>query len=55
MMHGYGMMGQMNMMGPLMWIPMLLLWGFAIFGLVCLVRWIIARTRRQDEERPGPA
>lgn len=44
MMHEYGM-EHMNMMGPLMWIFMILLLGFAIFGLVCMIRWIYGHMR----------
>jgi putative membrane protein len=43
MMHGGGMMDGWGMMGPVMWIFMLLLWGFAIFGLICAVRWLVTR------------
>jgi len=42
MMHEYGMMGT-----P-MWIYMPLLWGFAILGLVCLVRWLISHTGHHE-------
>lgn len=37
------MMGGGGMMGVGMWIFLLLLWGFAIFGLVCAVRWLVTR------------
>jgi len=43
MMHGGGMMDGWGMMGPAMWIFMLLLWGFAIFGLICAVHWLATR------------
>jgi len=36
-MYGWGMMV------PVMWIFMLLLWGFAILGLICAVRWLVKR------------
>lgn len=51
MMHGYGMMGNMEMMGPGMWIFMLLLWGAAIFGLVCLVRWTYLHFHHGDGKK----
>ncbi len=44
-MHGYGMLEHMNMMGPQMWFFMILLWGFAIFGLACAIRWIYVHTQ----------
>ena len=39
MMHGYGM-EHMNMMGPQMWFFMILLWGFAIVGMACTIKWL---------------
>jgi putative membrane protein len=44
-MHGHGMMNGWGMMGPLMWIFMLLLWGFAILGVVCAIRWLFFEKR----------
>lgn len=35
MMYGNGMMN------PVMWIFMVLFWGLAIFGLICVVRWLV--------------
>jgi putative membrane protein len=49
MMHGNGMMEGMPMMGPLMWVFMLLLWGFAIFGLICAIRWFLSRGKEKDK------
>lgn len=43
MMHGHEMMDGWGMMGPLMWLFMLLLWGFAIFGVLCAARWLVGR------------
>lgn len=43
MIHGGGMMDGWGMMSPVMWIFMLLLWGFAIFGLICAVRRLVGR------------
>jgi len=45
MTHGGGMMDGWSMMGPVMWIFMLLLWGFVIFGVICAVRWLIVRSK----------
>ena len=42
-MYGGGMMNGWGMMNPLMWIFMVLLWGLAIFGLICAVRWLLSR------------
>jgi putative membrane protein len=50
MMHGGGMMDGWGMMNPLMWIFILLLWGFAILGLVCAVRWLATRGRAGKEQ-----
>ena len=47
-MHGYGMMGHMNMMGPGMWFFMLLLWGFAIFGFACMLKWVYDQMRNKS-------
>ena len=44
-MNGYGMIGFANMSGPFMWIFMILLWGFAVYGLVCAVRWVLQHSR----------
>lgn len=44
MMHEYGM-EHMNMMGPQMWFFMILLWGFAFFGLVCMIKWVYKQVR----------
>jgi putative membrane protein len=49
MMSGYTMMNGMPMMGPLWWIFMLILWGFAIFGVIMLVRLLIFRADRNQE------
>lgn len=38
-----GMMDGWGMMSPVMWIFMLLLWGFAILGVVCAIRWLVNR------------
>jgi hypothetical protein len=51
MMNGYGMMGLTNMPGPFMWIFMLLLWGFAVFGLVCAVKGVFITMRRNNGKR----
>jgi putative membrane protein len=51
MMHGHGMMNGWGMMGPLMWVFMLLLWGFAIFGLICAVRWLVTRGKAGEEHK----
>lgn len=42
-MYGDGMMNGWGMMNPLIWIFMVLLWGLAIFGLICAVRWLLSR------------
>lgn len=53
MMHGHGMMNGWGMVGPLMWIFMLLFWGFAILGVVCAIRWSLTRGRpRIERETP---
>lgn len=53
MMHGEGMMGGWGMMNPVMWLFMLLLWGFAIFGLICAVRWLATRGKDGTEKAPS--
>ena len=53
MMHGYGMMGDWSMMGAQMWISMILLWGFAIFGLICLIRWIVLHFHGDSDKKSG--
>jgi putative membrane protein len=45
-----GIMNGWGMMGPVMWIFLLLLWGFAIFGLFCAVRWLVVRGRDGKEQ-----
>lgn len=52
MMHDGGMMDGLGMMGPVMWLFMILLWGFAIFGLISAVRWL--GTRKHAGEEQGP-
>lgn len=47
MMHD-GMMNGWGMMGPLMWVFMLLFWGFAIFGVICAVRYLLGRKRPEN-------
>jgi len=34
-------MNGMSGMGLMMWLVMLLVWGFAIFGLVLAIRWVV--------------
>lgn len=55
MMHDGGMMGGGGMMNPVMWIFMLLLWGFAIFGLICAVRWLATRGKGEKEQESPDA
>ncbi|KIH76014.1 hypothetical protein GFER_13385 [Geoalkalibacter ferrihydriticus DSM 17813] len=43
------MMNGMPMMGPLMWIFMIVLWGFAIFGVIMVVRLLVFRTDQSQE------
>jgi putative membrane protein len=50
MMHSGGVMDGGGMMGPAMWVFMLLLWGFAILGLICVVRWLITRGNAGGEQ-----
>lgn len=51
MMHGGGMMDGWGMMGPAMWIFMILFWGFAILGVVCAVKWLLSRGRPRPAEK----
>ncbi len=53
MMHGNGMMEGMPMMGGVGWIFMLLLWGFAIVGVICTVQWFLSRGKSEKEGRPS--
>jgi putative membrane protein len=53
MMHGSGMMNGMPVMSPLMWIFVLLLWGFALFGVICAIRMLIHRKKPQNERPEG--
>jgi len=53
MMYGDEMMNGWHMMSPLMGVFMLLLWGFAIFGLICAVRRLTARRKTEREEKPS--
>ncbi|HAD05462.1 MAG: hypothetical protein A2005_01970 [Desulfuromonadales bacterium GWC2_61_20] len=50
MMHGGGMMDGWGMMNPVMWIFMLLFWGFAIFGLICAFRELANRGKSGKEK-----
>lgn len=52
-MNGYGMIGFANMSGPFMWIFMVLIWGFAVYGLVCAVRWVFMHSRHDDGKMNG--
>lgn len=45
MMHGHEIMEHMSMMGPHMWFFMILLWGFAIFGIACMLKWVYDQMR----------
>ncbi|MFO7983374.1 MAG: SHOCT domain-containing protein [Desulfuromonadales bacterium] len=55
MMHDGGMMNGWGMMGPLMWLFMILLWGFAMLGVVCAVRWLVSRNKTgEDQDSPAP-
>lgn len=44
-MYGNGMIGNASMMGPFMWIFMILLWVLAIVGVIYLVKGFMSRTR----------
>jgi putative membrane protein len=48
--------GWMPMMSPLGWVFMLLLWGFAILGVVCAIRWVLSRGQasRLGADRTSP-
>ncbi len=52
MMHDSGMMEGMPMMGGLGWIFMLLLWGFAVVGIICTVQWLLSRGKSEKEDMP---
>ena len=52
MMHGNGMMEGMPMMGAGSWVFMLLLWGFAIVGVICTVQWFLSRGKPEKEAKP---
>ena len=45
MMYGQGMMNGFSTMSPFMWLPMLLLWGIAIFGLIYFIKWLASMGR----------
>jgi|GEM_PF-1910795 len=47
MMYGQGMMNGMVGISSFMWVYMVLLWGFAIFGLIFAIRWIINQGRQE--------
>jgi len=47
-MDGYGMMNGYGMTGIFMWIFMILIWGFAVYGLVCAVRGVLTHSRHND-------
>ena len=49
MMQGHEMIVYMNMMSPQMWFFMILIWGFAIFGLVCVIRWLVRHARHNND------
>lgn len=48
-MHGTGFMNGWNIMGPGMWIFMLLFWGLIIIGIISLVRWLAGRSNHKDQ------
>jgi putative membrane protein len=52
MMHDSGMMEGMPMMGGVGWIFMLLLWGFAVVGIICTVQWLLSRGKSEKEDMP---
>jgi putative membrane protein len=52
MMHGNGMMEGMPMMGAFGWIFMLLFWGFAIAGIIFMVRWLLSGGKSGKEDGP---
>jgi len=44
------MMNGMPTMGPMMWVFMLLIWGFVILGLVLAIRWVVMRGKNDKRE-----
>jgi len=49
------MMNGMPAMGPMMWVFMLLIWGFVILGLVLVIRWVVMRgkhDKRKSRQTP---
>jgi putative membrane protein len=56
MTYGNGIMNGWGVMGPLAWIFMLLLWGFAVFGLVWAVRLLFpgSETGEENKDRETP-
>lgn len=49
------MMNGMSGMGPMMWLVMLLVWGFAILGLGLAIRWVMIRgwgDREEEQQSP---
>jgi len=51
MMHDYGMSGYMHSMTPIMWVFMILIWGFAIFGLVSAIMWLVEHERHNKSHQ----
>lgn len=47
-MYGDGVMNGWGMMGPGMWILMLLFWGLVIVGIIAGIRWLTQRTPPAD-------
>jgi len=44
------MMNGMPTMGPMMWVFMLLIWGFVILGLMLAIRWVVMRGKNDKRE-----
>lgn len=49
MMSRYPMMDNWPMMGPFMWLFMLLFLGLALFGIIYLIRLLMLRDKSRDE------
>jgi len=53
-MYGNGIIGNATMMGPFMWVFMVLLWVFAIVGVIYLVKSLTSRSRTGPSQEKSP-
>ena len=54
MTHGSGMMENITIIGPFMWVSMAFLLGIGLLGLTCTIKGLTSRTNIESKKHKAP-